>query len=67
MKGIIIMWHPVRNFGFIKCGEIQYFFHASNVVSGYTPILGSQVSFELAPPIHLGQREQAVKIQSGAL
>ena len=64
MNGIITMWHPARNYGFIRCGEIQYFFHVSNVVPGYAPIVGGPVSFELAQPIHLGQREQAVKIQN---
>jgi cold shock CspA family protein len=69
MNGIISMYHPAKRFGFILTDETktEFFFHISNVVVGLTPVVGTRVSFELAPPIRLGQPPQAVKIQGGAL
>jgi cold shock CspA family protein len=69
MNGIISMYHPAKQFGFILADETktEFFFHISNVVVGLTPVVGTRVSFDLAPPIRLGQNSQAVKIQGGAL
>ena len=70
-----------RGFGFLTdaSGE-QYFFHISNFSRDGAegkkrkPILGEFVSFELADPVRLGAKVQAVKIrpsdvvvQTGAL
>ena len=70
-----------RGFGFLtdSSGE-QYFFHISNFSregaegKKRKPILGEVVSFELADPVRLGAKVQAVKIrpsdvvvQTGAL
>jgi cold shock CspA family protein len=70
-----------RGFGFLtdSSGE-QYFFHISNFSregaegKKRKPILGEVVSFELADPVRLGAKVQAVKlrpadvtVQTGAL
>jgi cold shock CspA family protein len=59
-----------RGFGFLtdSSGE-QYFFHISNFFregaegKKRKPILGEMVSFELADPVRLGAKVQAVKIR----
>jgi cold shock CspA family protein len=59
-----------RGFGFLtdSTGE-QYFFHISNFLrqgaegKKRKPMLGEIVSFELADPVRLGAKEQAVKIR----
>jgi cold shock CspA family protein len=59
-----------RGFGFLTdaSGE-QYFFHVSNflregaVGKERKPKLGETVSFELADPVRLGGKAQAVKIR----
>jgi cold shock CspA family protein len=59
-----------RGFGFLtdSTGE-QYFFHISNFSregaegKKRKPMLGEMVSFELADPVTLGAKAQAVKIR----
>jgi cold shock CspA family protein len=59
-----------RGFGFLSdsSGE-QYFFHVTNFLregaegKERKPKLGEMVSFELADPIRLGRKLQAVKIR----
>jgi cold shock CspA family protein len=59
-----------RGFGFLTdpSGE-QYFFHISNFLregaegKKRKPMLGEMVSFELADPVRLGAKVQAVKIR----
>lgn len=59
-----------RGFGFLtdSSGE-QYFFHVTNFLREGAegrerkPKLGEMVSFELADPIRLGRKLQAVKIR----
>jgi cold shock CspA family protein len=63
-----------RGFGFLtdSSGE-QYFFHISNFSrqgaegKKRKPILGEVVSFELADPVRLGAKVQAVKIRPAVL
>jgi cold shock CspA family protein len=63
-----------RGFGFLTdaSGE-QYFFHISNFLregaegKKRKPILGEVVSFELADPVRLGAKVQAVKIRPAGL
>jgi cold shock CspA family protein len=63
-----------RGFGFLTdaSGE-QYFFHISNFSregaegKKRKPILGEVVSFELADPVRLGAKVQAVKIRPAGL
>jgi cold shock CspA family protein len=70
-----------RGFGFLtnSAGE-QYFFHVSNFLregaegKERKPRLGEMVSFELADPVRLGSKVQAVQVrpsdvagQTGAL
>jgi cold shock CspA family protein len=63
-----------RGFGFLtdSSGE-QYFFHISNFLrqgaegKKRKPILGEVVSFELADPVRLGAKVQAVKIRPAVL
>jgi cold shock CspA family protein len=65
MNGIISMYRPDRQFGFVLVPETktEYFFHIRNVFAGFTPVPGTHVSFVLAPPIRLGQKPQAVNVQ----
>ena len=59
-----------RGFGFLtdSSGE-QYFFHVTNFLregaegKERKPKLGEVVSFELADPVRLGRKAQAVKIR----
>jgi cold shock CspA family protein len=59
-----------RGFGFLtdSSGE-QYFFHVTNFLregaegKERKPKLGEMVSFELADPVRLGRKPQAVKIR----
>jgi cold shock CspA family protein len=63
-----------RGFGFLTdaSGE-QYFFHISNFLregaegEKRKPILGEVVRFELADPVRLGAKVQAVKIRPAGL
>jgi cold shock CspA family protein len=63
-----------RGFGFLtdSSGE-QYFFHISNFFREAAegkkrkPMLGEIVSFELADPVRLGGKTQAVKIRPAGL
>jgi cold shock CspA family protein len=81
MIGQVTTFIDVRSFGFITdpSGE-QYFFHVTNFLregaqgKDRKPRLGEIVSFELADPVRLGRKAQAVKIrpsdvavQTGAL
>lgn len=65
MTGIILMYRPDKQFGFILSDETkaEVFFHASNRVADFTPVVGTRVSYTLAPPIRLGQKMQAVNVQ----
>jgi cold shock CspA family protein len=70
MIGQVTTFIDVRGFGFITdpSGE-QYFFHVTNFLregaegKERKPKLGEMVSFELADPVRLGSKEQAVKIR----
>ena len=63
-----------RGFGFLtdSTGE-QYFFHISSFLregaegKKRKPMLGEMVSFELADPVRLGAKVQAVKIRPAGL
>ncbi len=70
MMAQVTTFIDVRGFGFLtdSSGE-QYFFHVSNFLregaqgKERKPKLGEMVSFELADPVRLGSKEQAVKIR----
>ncbi len=66
----ITTYIDARGFGFLtdSAGE-QYFFHVSNFMregaegKEKKPKLGEMVSFELADPVRLGNKMQAVRIR----
>jgi cold shock CspA family protein len=66
----ITTYIDARGFGFLtdSAGE-QYFFHVSNFLregaegKEKKPKLGEMVSFELADPVRLGNKTQAVKLR----
>ncbi len=65
-KGIITLYHRNKGWGFITassegCSE-EWFFHVDNC-PGYVPKLGDPVTFEIAPPISLGKKDQAVDVR----
>ena len=70
MVALVTTFIERRGFGFLtdSTGE-QYFFHISNFLregaegKRRKPILGETVSFELADPVTLGAKEQAVKVR----
>jgi cold shock CspA family protein len=70
MIGQVTTFIDARGFGFITdpSGE-QYFFHISNFLregaegKKRKPMLGEIVSFELAEPVRLGCKVQAVEIR----
>jgi cold shock CspA family protein len=81
MIGQVTTFNDARGFGFITdpSGE-QYFFHISNFLregaegKKRKPMLGEMMSFDLADPVRLGAKVQAVKlrpsdvvVQTGAL
>jgi cold shock CspA family protein len=70
MIGQVTTFIDVRGFGFITdpSGE-QYFFHVTNFLregaegKERKPKLGEMVSFDLADPVRLGSKVQAVKLR----
>jgi len=62
-QGIVVAYHVKKGWGFIKekSGE-EWFFHNSNAVPNFAPMLGATVEFEIGPPLKLGQKDQAVNI-----
>ncbi len=69
MKGLITYYNPARRFGFIRSAGVDYFFHATNVVSDFSPKINVEVEFETDLPIAIGKRVQAtqIRIAGGAL
>ena len=67
MTGYIWMFNQPKGWGFVKDGEgREWFFHISN--TKFVPVLGARVEFELAAPLKLGQKEQAINVRlEGAL
>ena len=64
-QGIITLYNRAKAWGFItenSAGESR-FFHYSNCVPGFSPQLGDAVAFEIAPPISLGKKDQAVNVR----
>ena len=56
------MFNQQKGWGFVKDEENrEWFFHVSN--TKFVPTLGAQVEFELAAPLKLGQREQAINVR----
>lgn len=66
MTGTVCMYRPDKQFGFILADETktEVFFHASNKAADFTPIVGTRVTYRLAPPIRLGKALQAVDVQA---
>lgn len=64
MQGTITYFNSRRGFGFITIlsGE-SYFFHVSSFAKDSQPVLEGKVAFQLAPPIRVGQRPQAVNVR----
>jgi cold shock CspA family protein len=73
MRGTITFFNSQRGFGFItsinagETGEAvqQYFFHISNFIKreGEVPVLEGRVRFDVAPPIAVGKKSQAINVQ----
>jgi cold shock CspA family protein len=64
MKGTITFFHSMKGFGFVTTTEGQsYFFHISNFEKGSQPVLEGQVEFQVAPPLCVGKRPQAVSVR----
>lgn len=64
-QGLIVFFKV--SYGFILEDDefqTQWFFHVSNVLPGFKPEVGKRVVFFPAPPIRLGQRFQAVKVEA---
>lgn len=65
MRGIIEMYQPKRQFGFvIDSSGKSYYFHRANCVPGFNPQLGAPVEFQIAPPYVLGKPDQAVDVRN---
>lgn len=64
MRAIVNYYNPKRQFGFLATPEgDKYFFHISNFESGFNPMLGAEVEFQIGPPIALGKPPQAVLVR----
>jgi len=65
MRGIVEMYQPKRQFGFVRAdnGE-KYFFHRENCAAGFNPQLGARVEFQIAPPYILGKPDQAIDLRN---
>jgi cold shock CspA family protein len=64
MTGVITYFNSPRSFGFITTTEGEsYFFHVSNFEKGSQPILEGKVEFQVAPPIAVGKKSQAVSVR----
>jgi cold shock CspA family protein len=69
-RGTIVLYNEAKAWGFIKKDfGAEVFFHKSNTAPGFVPRLGVDVWYELAPPIRLGKKDQAVNVRpvGGAL
>jgi len=67
-QGTVVMYHAARFFGFIQEVEAngetsERFFHMSNAAPGFVPELGALVQYEIAAPIRLGKKPQAVNVR----
>jgi cold shock CspA family protein len=63
-QGIVVMYHQTKHWGFVKEESgAEWFFHLDNCASGFQPQLGAAVDFEIAPPISLGKKDQAVDVR----
>jgi cold shock CspA family protein len=64
MQGTITYFNNAKGYGFITVppnGD-QFFFHVKNCMQGHLPVLGGVVRFDVAPPISIGKRAQAVSV-----
>jgi len=63
-QGMIVMYHQLKHWGFVRENEgTEWFFHLDNCASGFLPQLSAVVEFEIAPPISLGKKDQAVNVR----
>jgi cold shock CspA family protein len=65
MKGKITVYDQMRGWGFITRDDngANIFFHIKNKVPSFLPALGARVEFETAPPLKLGQKDQAINVR----
>ena len=64
MQGTITFYNNQRGFGFITVPDgRQYFFHVSHFTKGESPVLEGLVEFEIAPPVAVGKKPQAVRVR----
>lgn len=60
-KGTISKYFEVKKYGFIVSGARELFFHVLNFQKGFRPVVGHQVTFDVAPGFQ-GKREQAINV-----
>ena len=64
MQGTITFYNDARGFGFIQMPNGQsIFFHVSNWTDKSRPVLAALVEFQVAPPLAVGKKPQAVAVK----
>jgi cold shock CspA family protein len=70
-QGTIVLWNPTKAWGFIRRDHDseRIFYHRDNVIPGFIPSLALRVEFEMAPPLSIGKKDQAINVRDarGAL
>ena len=61
MRGQITFYNIGKGFGFLALGAKQVFFHAKNFQTGFQPVVGRWVEFEMGPGLP-GKQPQAVNV-----
>jgi cold shock CspA family protein len=62
--GQVTAFDAPRGWGWVTSSEGEkFFFHVKNSPK-YNVVLGAMVSFDTAPAFRLGQRDQAINLQS---
>jgi cold shock CspA family protein len=64
-QGIIVVFNEKKFWGFVREDSTseEYFFHQDNC-PGFKPYLAGRVEFEIAAPLRIGLRDQAINLRS---
>ena len=62
MRGQITFYNIGKGFGFLALGPRSIFFHTRNFQSGFQPVVGRWVEFELGPGLP-GKPPQAINVR----
>jgi hypothetical protein len=63
-KGTVVLFNAKKFWGFVRedVTSLEYFFHQDNC-PGFKPYLAARVEFEIAAPLRIGLKDQAINLR----